>query len=47
MMKVGSKSIRMSSGEIRHFKSKGARDRFEKYVRALKHGWKPTGKKKR
>jgi len=46
-MKIGKKKIKMSSGEVREFKSPEARDKFEKYVRALKHGWKPTGKKGR
>lgn len=44
-MKVGEKSLRMSSGEIRKFRSKKARDKFEAYVRAIKHGWVPTHKK--
>lgn len=44
-MKVGKKSLKMSSGETRHFKSKKARDDFERVAQAVKHGWKPTGKK--
>ncbi len=40
-MKIGKTKLKMSSGEIRKFKSSGARERFEKYVRAIKHGWKP------
>ena len=43
-MKVGKKSLRMSSGEVRKFRSKKARDNFEKVAQAVKHGWKPTGK---
>lgn len=31
----------MSSGEVRTFKSSGARDRFERVAQAVKHGWKP------
>lgn len=44
-MKIGKTSLKMSSGEIRHFQSKEKRDHFERYVMALKHGWKPTNKK--
>lgn len=44
-MKVGKTSLRMSNGSIRHFKSAAARTAFERYVQALKHGWKSTGKK--
>ena len=46
-MKVGEKSLKMSSGEIRHFKSKKARDNFERMAQAYKHGWRPTKKLKR
>ncbi|MBU1067317.1 hypothetical protein KKE60_05990 [Patescibacteria group bacterium] len=46
-MKVGEKGLKMSSGEIRHFGSKGKRDRFEKVAQAVKHGWvKPKHKTK-
>jgi hypothetical protein len=44
-MKVGLKSLKMSDGSIRQFKSPAARAAFEKYVQALKYGWKPKGKK--
>lgn len=40
-MKIGSNKLKMSSGKIRTFKSKAKRDRFERYVQALKHGFKP------
>lgn len=40
-MKIGKTKIKMSSGKIRTFKSSGARDRFERYAEAIKHGWKP------
>lgn len=40
-MKVGEKSLKMSSGEIRKFKSKASRDRYERVAQAVKHGWKP------
>lgn len=43
-MKVGSNKLKMSSGEVRTFKSKGARARYEKVAKAVKHGWKPTQK---
>jgi hypothetical protein len=37
----------MSDGTIRKFRSKKARDDFEKVAKAVKHGWKPKRKKKR
>lgn len=40
-MKIGEKTLLMSSGERRHFKSKVARDSFEKVARAVKHGFDP------
>lgn len=46
-MKVGKDKLKMSSGEVRKFKSEGARDRFERVAQAVKHGWKPTKKKAR
>ena len=45
MTKIGKTKLRMSSGEIRTFKSEEARDKFEKVAQAIKHGWKPTKKK--
>ena len=45
-MKIGTNKLKMSNGKIRTFKSKKARDNFEKGAQAVKHGWKPTGKKK-
>ena len=36
-MKIGSNKLKMSSGEVRKFKSRGARDRFEKVAQAIKH----------
>jgi len=44
-MKIGKKGLKMSDGSIRHFKSKAKRARFERVAQAIKHGWKPTGKK--
>ena len=44
-MKIGAKSLRMSDGSIRRFRSSKARDRFERVAQAYKHGWRP-GKKK-
>lgn len=46
-MKIGKKKLKMSSGEIRTFRSEAARDNFERIAQAVKHGWKPTGKKKK
>jgi len=46
-MKVGKTGLKMSSGEIRHFRSKGARERFERVAQAIKHGWEPSGKRSR
>lgn len=45
-MKVGKTGLRGSDGKIKHFKSQKARDNYEKVARAVKHGFKPTGKKK-
>lgn len=45
-MRIGEKSLRMSDGTIRTFKSKEARDEFERVAQAIKHGWKPTEAKK-
>jgi hypothetical protein len=44
-MKVGKTGLKMSSGEIRHFKSEKARNNFERVAQAYKHGWRPKGKK--
>jgi hypothetical protein len=46
-MKVGKNKLKMSSGEVRKFKSKGARDRFERVAEAVKHGWTPDKKKRK
>ena len=48
-MKIGRNKLRMSSGEVRTFRSEKARDNFEKVARAYKHGWKgpKKGGKKR
>ncbi len=43
-MKVGKRSLRMTNGSVRTFRSAKARDRFERVAEAVKHGWKPTGK---
>ena len=45
-MKVGKKKLKMSSGEVRTFKSEKKRDNFERVAKAVKHGFKPTKKKK-
>ena len=46
-MKIGKNKLKMSSGEVRTFKSEKARDEFERVAEAVKHGWKPTGKGKK
>lgn len=38
-MKIGRKSLRMSSGKIRHFASEKKRDNFERVAQAVKHGF--------
>jgi hypothetical protein len=45
-MKIGKKTIKMSSGKIRKFGSEKKRDNFEKVAKAYAHGWKPKGKNK-
>lgn len=43
-MKVGSKGLRMTSGEVKHFDSTEKRDNFERVAAAYSHGWKgPSG----
>ena len=46
-VKIGKNKLKMSDGSIRTFKSEKARDNFEKVAQAVKHGWKPTGKKRK
>jgi len=46
-MKIGKRSLKMSSGETRKFKSEGARNRFERVAMAVKHGFKPSKKRRR
>jgi hypothetical protein len=43
-MKVGKRKLKMSSGEVRTFRSGQARDNFERVAKAVKHGFKPTRK---
>ena len=45
-MKIGKKRLKMSSGEIRVFKSETARDNFERTAQMFKHK-KKVGKKAR
>jgi len=45
MTKIGKTKLRMSSGEVKTFKSEKARDDFEKLAQAVKHGFKPTRRK--
>ena len=44
-MKVGKRKLKMSSGETRTFRSEQARDSFERVAKAVKHGFRPTGKR--
>ncbi len=46
-MKIGKTKLKLSSGKIITFKSSSARNRYERFVNAIKHGWKPTKKNKR
>lgn len=41
-MKIGKDKLRMSSGEVRKFKSEKARNNFERVAQAYKHGWRPN-----
>ena len=41
-MKIGKTKLKMSSGEVRSFKSGAARNKFERVAQAAKHGWRPT-----
>jgi hypothetical protein len=41
-MKIGKKKLKMSSGEVREFKSEKKRDNFERMAEAVKHGFKPS-----
>jgi len=43
-MKIGKNKLKLSSGEVRTFKSEEARDNFERVAEAYNHGWRPTGK---
>jgi len=45
-MKIGKTKLKMSSGEVRTFKSKAKRDNFERVAKAVKHGWRPTHNQK-
>lgn len=47
MTKIGKTKLKMSDGTVRTFKSEQARDNFERVAKAVKHGFKPTGKGKR
>lgn len=44
-MKIGRNKLKMSSGEIRTFRSESARDNFERVAQAYKHGWRPSNLK--
>lgn len=40
-MRIGKTKLRMSDGSIRYFKSSAALERFEKFAKAYKGGWRP------
>lgn len=46
-MKIGRRKLRMSDGTIRTFRSKKARDEFERVAQAVKHGAKLTGRRRK
>ena len=43
-MRIGKTKLKMSSGEVRTFKSQAARERFERVAQAVKHN--PSFKRK-
>ena len=43
-MKLSGNRLRLSSGEIRKFKSTKKRSNFERVAKAYRHGWKPKTK---
>jgi len=45
-MKIGKRKLRMSSGEIRTFKSQKKRNNFERVAQAVKHGYKIPKRRK-
>lgn len=44
-MKIGKLKIKLSNGDIRTFNTVKDMKKYEKYAKALRHGWKPKGKK--
>ena len=46
-MKVGETGLKLSSGKVIHFKSKKARDNYERVAKAYAQGWRPTLKRKK
>lgn len=40
-MKLPGNRLRLHTGKVIHFKSAKARDEYENYNNAIKHGWKP------
>jgi hypothetical protein len=47
MTKIGKNKLRMSDGSIKVFGSERKRDNFERIALAIKHGFRPSIKKKR
>lgn len=46
-MKMSGNRMRTRSGKVLHFKSAKKRSNWERVAKAVRHGWKPTGKKKK
>jgi hypothetical protein len=44
-MKIGKTKLKMSDGTVKTFASEAKRDNFERVAEAVKHGWKPKGRK--
>jgi hypothetical protein len=44
-VKIGKKKLKLSSGKVITFRSAAARDRYERVAQAVKHGFKPRGRK--
>lgn len=47
MTKLSGNRLKMSDGSIRKFKSAKARENFERVAKAVKHGFKPTKRKRK
>lgn len=47
MVKLSGNRLRKGSGKVVKFKSAKARANYERVAEAVKHGWKPTSKKRK